>query len=303
MNEKTPVVVGVVMILATLLASTITWGAVGKIAGLVTDKDGNPLAGVLVTVSSEDGSVSESTQTNKRGKFNMTIKEPGKSYSVRLERSGYDGFEGPIDMREGETLGAEFKLLSAEEGQAHRAKLEAIEAKNKASRLYNEGVERYNAGDPEGASQKFAEALVERPEMGAALAGIGRIHLEAKRFDQAIEPLARFEQMDPGRMAVLLMLYDAYDGARLAAKGAAEGETASVEERAGAEARSAEMAKKADATLESLITSHPGLEAGARVFNQGVAAVSVNDLERARERFSLVLEIAPDLHPARVNLA
>ncbi len=265
-----------VMFLA-LSGSAVLLAASGKIAGVVTDKDGNPLDGVEVTVSSADGTVSERAKSNKRGKFTMTIKDPSKTYTVRLQREGYDPYEGPIEITERETLTAEFKLLSVVEGEQHRAALEAIQTRNKASRLYNEGVELYNGGDAESAAGKFREALAEDEGLAIALAGIGRIDLEAERYDLAIESLERFEELEPGRLPILLMLNDAYEGAG--------------------------QVEKASAVVDRLVAEHPGPQAAARVFNQGVAAVGASDLPRARERFGLALELNPDLYQAHVNLA
>jgi tetratricopeptide (TPR) repeat protein len=60
---------------------------------------------------------------------------------------------------------------------------------------------------------------------------------------------------------------------------------------------------RAAATMEKLKTLGAEREVGARVFNEGVAAVKESDLEKARERFETALTLDGNLYQAHQPLA
>jgi len=265
-----------VAILLALLTSPVLWAAVAKLDGVVVDQESQPVRDAVVTVVGADGTEFTAT-TNRRGKFQINVKDFAGEYTIRVVAATFATYEGPLALQEGRTLEMTIPLLTEEVAAKQRAEIAAVEARNKASRRYNEGAEKYNEGDLEGAIAAFQEAVAEEAEMAIAWGGLGRIYLEQERFAEAAAALENFDKHNPDQEPALLMLYDAYAGA---------GE-----------------ADKAQALLDRLVADFPGGGVAARVFNLGVDAIKSQQLAVAGGHFETVLELYPEFYQAHINLA
>ena len=75
-----------VALVGTLSAQGVTTGAA---SGLITDQDGNPLAGATVEFLHEPTGFRTTAVSNVRGIFTMQGLEPGGPYTVRIRQIGY----------------------------------------------------------------------------------------------------------------------------------------------------------------------------------------------------------------------
>ena len=270
--------VALTLLVAGLVAGQAVWAAAAKVEGVVVDQEEKPIAGAVVTVTAADGSDQQTDTTNRKGKFSLTLREMSAAgYSLQVEAEGYATYRGPIELQEGRTLEMTVPLLTEAVAEEKRAEIAAIEARNKAARRYNEGAAKYNEGKMDEAIALFQEAVAEEEELAIAWAGLGRVYLEQEKWAEAAAAFERFEEIDPGREPVLLMLYDSYE--------------------AGGEA------DKAAALLERLIAEFPTGGTAARIFNQGVTLIKAQDLETARAKFQAAVEMHPELYQAHLNLA
>jgi tetratricopeptide (TPR) repeat protein len=252
-------------------------GGSGRIHGSVTDLDGMPIAAVEVTIRIPEDEFEERTATDKKGRFKVVLKDPERDYVILLRKEGYQSLEQAIEVLADHVLDASWILLTEEQAAERAAELADVEAKNRAAGLYNEGATAYNSGDLEGAIEKFRQALGENPDLESAHASLVRIYLEREQWEEAVASGERLAELRPDDKAALLALYDAYWGAG---------------DRGGAVAM-----------MEKLKSLGAEREVGARVFNEGVAAVKESDLERARERFEAALALDENLYQAHRPLA
>ncbi len=266
------IVVGVVA-----LAATGAWAQGGRITGLVVDTDGNPLGDVAITLQGVDSGFEKTVESKKNGKFKFVLTSVAQDYVITLVKPGYVGQSEPITAKAGHGTEITFTLLTEDQAAERGQELAELESRGKAAKAYNAGAKAYNAGDLEGALALFQEASEEDGELLEARVALARIYLELERWAEARAEAEAYLEAKPGDALGLQMLYDALNGS-------GEGEAA-------------------EAVLAQLVETGGGAAVGARVFNDGVAAVKANDLERARSRFEQALALAPDLYQALMPLA
>src|ERR1044072_261565 len=83
-----------VLVIAMLAFSTVAHAQTitGSISGAVMDSTGGVIPGAAVTLISEKTGQSRGATTNSEGRFNFAALQPG-SYSVKIERQGFQAFE------------------------------------------------------------------------------------------------------------------------------------------------------------------------------------------------------------------
>ena len=94
-----------------------TSATTGRIAGTVTDAKGVAVEGARVTVSTPAAQAGKAT-TNAQGAYAAEGLTPG-SYTVRVEAKGFDSAQLLVDVKTGNTSGANFKLVAANELQVN----------------------------------------------------------------------------------------------------------------------------------------------------------------------------------------
>ena len=73
------------------------------LSGMVVDVDGNPISGVLVTLSEINGTEVKSTVTGSDGSFGFSI-DAGVLWTLRASSDGYIDYESPIVIWEDESI-------------------------------------------------------------------------------------------------------------------------------------------------------------------------------------------------------
>jgi uncharacterized membrane protein len=62
-------------------------GLNGQVKGRVTDLDGNPVKGAIVTLSGINNGVNRTAKTSKKGFYRFAVVNPGR-YSLKVEKEG-----------------------------------------------------------------------------------------------------------------------------------------------------------------------------------------------------------------------
>ena len=273
-NWKTPL--GVAVLLFNLLAVAAGAGTEGRISGLIIDPEGNPIPDVAVTVSAVEVDIQRATESNKKGKFMITVLNAARSYIIRLEKEGFQTIEQPIDPPSGGTVKPEFTMMPGETIAPEQ--LAQLQRKDKAAKTYNEGVRMFSSGDLEAASELFAEAIEEDADLGLAHLALARIKLAKDDFAGGLPYAERASELVPEDGMSDIVLFDALWGL--------------------------DRQDEALAVLDRLVESGKVPEKVAvRVFNAGVREIKANDHDAAQVRFEKALELDPALAPAHYTLA
>ncbi len=270
--------------LALILAlAPPAWAAGGRVAGEVYDPQGEPLAGVRITIRGQEVEYEKVTETNKKGKFTVTLLDATRGYLIRLEKPGYRTIEEPLDPDLGSTTRKEWTLTPGEAGGAARSEAArqaaedlAATGKGRAVKLYHQGAELYAAGDLPQAEAIFEQTLAEDPDLAAAHGALANIYLDRNEFERALGHATRVTELAPEEVVGYRMLFDAHWG-----RGARD---------------------EALAVLDRLIEMDPGSSTAVRIFNIGVAAVKDENLAEAQARFEQALAVYPELTAAHLPL-
>jgi Tfp pilus assembly protein PilF len=251
-------------------------GTEGRISGTVIDPAANPIPDVQVTLSAVEVDIRRSTDTNKKGKFNITVLNAARQFVIRLEKEGFQTIEEPIDPAIGGTLKPEFTMMPGETIAPER--LAELERKDKAAKVYNEGVRKFAAGDFDGATLLFEEALAEDENLGLAHLALARIKLAGDDFTGGLPHAEKASELVPEDGLSDIVYFDALWGL--------------------------DRTDEALVVLDRMVASNSVPDKVAvRVFNAGVRDIKANDLAAARPRFEKALELDPTLSPAHLTLA
>ncbi|MFQ5527956.1 MAG: tetratricopeptide repeat protein [Thermoanaerobaculia bacterium] len=259
------------------LIASVALASAGRMKGIVGDSAGNPIGGVVITVRAVGYDFEKVVTSKKNGKFSLTVTEGGRPYTIRLEREGYQTVEEPFKFESGQVMDTAWVMFSNDEAAQQATQLQALEAKDKATKAYNAGADAYNSGDKEAAIGHFRAAVESNDEFDLAYAALARLFLETEQWGEALAAAESFLAIQPDDPVGLQMLYDSHWGAG--------------------------DAVKADAVLEKLLAFGSGPAVAARIFNQAVAATKKMEYELAERGFTRALELDSSLHQALLPLA
>ncbi len=275
-KKTTPLVTYALACLLALSASAVLAGTEGRISGEVLDSAGEPIAGVRVTVAAVGLDIQRTAETNKKGKFTITVLNASHDWTIRLEKEGYQAIQEPIDPIIGGTLKPSYTMVSGETIAPEQ--LAALQRKGKAADLYNDGVKKFGASDIDGAAELFQQALAEDPDLGLAHLAMARIYLARDDAKAALPHAEKTNELIPEDEMGQLPLFDAL------------WELAEYD--------------RALPLLDQMIASGKVPEKVAvRAYNAGARDVKLEDHIAARVRFEQALELDPSLTPAHYTLA
>ncbi|MFQ5350999.1 MAG: carboxypeptidase regulatory-like domain-containing protein, partial [Thermoanaerobaculia bacterium] len=183
----------IALLLVLLPASLLLAGAEGRLKGTVMDKDGNPIIGADVLLQAQEVSVKRQATTKKGGKFVMIVADASRTYTIRIEKEGYQTIHEPVKLTVGGQLIKEWVMHQGQTVQGPAF----VEVQAPGSRVYNEGAKAFNNGDVETALAKFREAGELNPELAEAFQGQAMIHWSRKETDAALVAAERTVALDP----------------------------------------------------------------------------------------------------------
>ena len=274
------------MILVMLLAVTSLQAATSRLLGKVMDEDGNPIKGVEVKLRAKNSSFKKSVTTNKKGRFNVVIVSDGLDYEIYMAKEGYatrdwEKVEMAIGINNKEyTLETRTQEDIAQESVLSNEVLTVSEEEAggvKAKRLYDEGVEAFNAGDKAGALAKFQEALDEAPELAEAHLTMAAIYQQSEDHANVLDRARQFLEQRPDHPAGLVMLYDAQAALNMNAE--------------------------ATATLDKLAVVDTTGSTALRLYNDAIHLLREQKEDAAETRLQQVLNIDPTMDAAAESMA
>lgn len=266
-----------------VLVATPVWARAGLLRGTVVDTEGQPLAGVQVTVTSEDlATFHEVLTTDEDGKFKVRFLSNQTQFwfQLLLEKPGYQSFSlafTPSAMRQ---MREEYVLEESETRVVERhGDLASVVSGSSSTAIqaFNEGLTAQRDGDLATARGKFEEAIADDPKLGPALVALSQVLFDEKQYAAAIETADRALGLDFGRAEALRVKYQA-----LRALGKQEE----------AEAVAAELESVEDAVASA-----------RRIYNEGGEAYQAQDLDTALEKFEQAAELDPSLVEAHHAIA
>ena len=254
----------IALLLALLPASLLLAGAQGRLKGIVLDQNGKPIAGASVLLQAQEVSAKREAKTKKNGQFVMIVADATRTYTIRIEKEGYQTIQEGVKLNVGSQLVKEWTMIAGDTVEGATM----VEQHAPGARIYNEGAKAFNNGQVDVALAKFIEAGEKNPELVEAFQGQAMIYSAREETDLALAAAEKAVAIDPTNAVGLRVSYDAY--------------VKSGDERA-------------DQMLQALIVADPTPGTARRVFNWGVSAVRDNDVDAAIGRFQKAVEIDPTL--------
>lgn len=286
-----------------ILATPARLGAVGqgRVTGKVTDSAGNPVEGVIVTVTtSQIKNLKIPVKTDKNGQYGLIVNDATLRYHMKFEKEGYNPAERDEKFKIGEATIIDQKLLKPSEAPASKGAASAApSASDLAAKSYNEGVDLMNAGDKEGAAKKFQEAAEKNPDLPQAWQALTTIAYEKKDWGKTLEYGQKATDLDPSDTNLYGILADAAikSGDKKAAaewqKKYAEAHPDSPEilYNKGIDAYNKKNLKEAESMLTKAVEAKPDFALAH--FWLGMTSFTLNKKAAAREHLEKYLELEP----------
>ena len=265
---------------ALVLTAPVTAAQMARISGTVVDTDGQPIAGVTITITTPDSERFEVVKTtNQKGKVTLSFGNVEWQYEIRLEKGGFQTKGEPLPLTSGGTVKAQWTLVAKNAAAADAGAVEAGGGGGggRVVRTFNEGVEAQRMGDLDLAVAKYRQAAEMDPELAAphtALAGVASIRED---WETAAAEAEAAIAVDPEDVRAMQIRFDAYRNL-------------------GQEAKASEAA----AALREVGDLDA---AAARIFNEGVDAYTAGNLAMAQSKFQQVVQLSPDMVAPYVALA
>lgn len=194
------VAIAVTAIVALGMSSPASALNQARLHGTITDENGKPVAGVLVTVTCpEVKSFKLEATSDKRGNWAVTLIDATKSYNYRYSKEGYQEMQQDLKVALGSNERRDFTMLSVAEARKRGVTVAMQEAtpEEKAVIIFNEGAEASQMGDLVTAKQKMIEASTLNPQLTVAFSALaGFLHAE-KDYAGAVEAAEKALALDP----------------------------------------------------------------------------------------------------------
>jgi tetratricopeptide (TPR) repeat protein len=248
----------------------------GRLIGRVADREGSPIPGVTVTVTSPDvAGFLEVMTTDKKGIFKVDFPRIDVRYRYEMAKAGLV----TLKVEQKWTLeGTERQDFTMQPAQTPAPGAPPPASTSNAAILaFNAGVRALGAKDSPTARAKFEEALSYDPYLRQAWAALSRINVEQKRYKEAAEAADKAVALGSTDESVLRARWEAYRNL-------------------GDEAKAAKA-------REDLDKFGRLAEEAKRIHNEGVALSKAGDEEGAIAKFKEALEVDPNLQVARLGLA
>jgi Flp pilus assembly protein TadD len=310
------------VVFAMLVAGLLVFGAIGRvlaaapgtIQGKVLDERGGPLAGVLVTVTTESSSIPLEATTKKKGTFLVRTPDRGVIYEVRCRLDSYADAVVQVQPTSAEIAFVEIVMekpatvveqaeTAAPTPTARPVVQEASEQRQAAIPVFNAGVEALQAGELAAAAEQFHQAAEIDPEFSAPHRALAAIAMEREDYAAAAEASERLLELEPDDPEGIRTQYFAAlmlgDTGRItsAARRLAATDPPAVETEMLSHAHQLfenNQFETARALLAGIVEVRPDLAEAHYLL--GLCCNSLGDADCARAAFETFLELAPD-HP------
>ncbi len=268
--------VAAALLAGTLFASTAfaqAWVGRGRLNGVVQDLEGNVVEGASVRLTLDGAGPEAEVQTNRKGRW-ARAGLAGGSWEVLVSKPGFVPSQHTVRLNEYATA-AERPFVQTALEPADAAATDGSAAaldEGTAAQAARDSLERGNdlvrQGDYEGAIALFREALPSLGDGGkaAVLVAVAQAQVQLERDDEALASLERALGYAPSNVDALQLI-----SRRLAALG-----------------RNDEAQRYLERLPEDL-RRDPEI-----LLREGVELYNQNDLEGARAKFDLVVQLEPE---------
>ncbi len=279
-------------------------GTQGRVAGKVTDSEGNPIEGVTVTVTtSAIKNFKLTVKTSKDGQYGLIVNDATLHYHMRFEKEGYAPAEAEQKFSTVETTTVDQKLLKPPQAAAAAggpAAAAAPSVSQQATLAYNTGVDLMNSGNKDAAAAKFQEAVGKNPDLPQGWQALATIAYERKDWARVLEYGQKATDLDPAMSSLYTMMGEAAEksGDR---KGAAEWrrkyeeanpDSPEILYNKGIEAYNKGKMKDAEAALSKAVEVKP--DYALAHYYLGLAALNQKKNSVAKEHLKKYLELEPN---------
>jgi tetratricopeptide (TPR) repeat protein len=291
--------IAIAALMLVTAASVVSAGPQARVAGVVVDTAGQPVAGATIILTSAELPKFEKTlTTDADGEFRVLILDATKTYLFSVTADGYIDYAEEIKVAVG-TTDNEFTFeLTTPEQRSAAQKQELLE--QPGYKEYDEAVHLLDAGDLAGARAKFEAAIEAMPDLIQAYEAITNIDFETGDNELALTTARRCLEVDDESLQCLAVAANA-----AGLLGDIEAEQAYL-------ARYQELNPDDPATLfnQAVVFLNKMDDAGARplleeclavdpeyakcLFEYGMVLLRSGDLEGAKAQLEKYLEVAPD---------
>lgn len=295
-------------------AGTAAAAGPGTIQGRVLDQQGDPLAGVVIVVTTETSSTPLEATTRKKGTFLVRTPDRGLTYELRCRREGYEDAVTYVRPTSAEIAFVEIVMTRPAAPTEEVATTvptptprpvveQTSEQRQEAIPVFNVGVEALQAGELATAAEQFQRAAEIDPEFSAAHRALAAIAMEREDWAAAAESTERLLELEPEDPEGMRTLYFATlmlgDTVRLgpAARRLAAADPAIVETEMLIHSRQLfqnNQFELARTLLAVIVGARPDLAEAHYLL--GLCCNSLGDAACAESAFRTFLELAPD-HP------
>jgi len=286
---------GAVALLA--LSLPLLAGAQGRIVGRVTDGRGNPVEKVKITVTTPKLTKFKlEIFTDKEGKYGTILNDSTIPYTYTFEKQGFITTNQEKKVPIGSTEEMNVVLLTQEQAVETGVVKQVVDPYTEA---YNGAIERFQAGDLDGALALAHKAIELGPDRAGAFSMGATVAAKKQDWDHVIEWGEKSLALDPDNPPLVGYLATAYKAKGNAAK-TAEYEkkymAANPDQPEVVYNQAVELYNKGDAKgavplLEKAVTGKPDF-ANAH-FLLGMSYLNVNDVPRMKEHLKKYLELDP----------
>lgn len=272
-----------IQIVLLALLATASWGQSGMVRGTVVDSQGNAIAEVQVTVTSEQlATFRKQLVTDKEGEFTLRFQKTQTQYEFAFlfEKSGYRSLNQLLSPSAVRMIREEFRLEEAQTQVVQSlGDLSSVVTGTRSSAVeaFNAGLTAQRGGDLLAARAKYEKAVAADSSLVPAQIALAQVLLDQSEYTAAVEVAERALELLPKSADALRAKYQA-----LRALGRTE-EAAVI----GAELKLADDA----------------VTTARRLYNEGGEAFQSKDNDSALARFREAADLDPTLTDAHHAIA
>jgi len=161
----------------------------GKIAGIVTDTEGNPLEKVIISITSTKASTRRfEVSSDKDGKFSQVGLQPG-FYQISFRKSGYLSSSKELRVSIASTTRLEVQMERAEEAQERIL--------SKTDKLFLQGIKQYEEQKYEKAAEAYEEAIQLNPGQWGYYLNLGLTYKKLNSREKALAAFQKAAELNP----------------------------------------------------------------------------------------------------------
>ncbi len=171
-----------------------------RLHGTITDENGKPVAGVLLTVTcAEVGGFKLEATSDKRGNWAVTLIDATKTYTYKYTKEGYQDMQQDLKVPLGSNERRDFTMLSLAEARKRgvAATMQEATQEEKAVLAFNAGAEASQMGDLVTAKQKMIEASTLNPQLTVAFSALAGFLYAEKDYPAAVAAAEKALALDP----------------------------------------------------------------------------------------------------------